>query len=542
MLSQIIDAFVFSDRLFPEWKIWTQFLTDTFSPALTLDALETSHPIEVEVEDPAQIDEIFDMISYNKGSSIIRMLFSWLGEDAFRSGMNRYLNEKKHGNASTEDLWSALEQEGKPVGKVMSTWTEKMGFPIISIANVRPCEDLKKVIFDVKQKRFTFSDAQHSNDLWSIPLSVTSASSPENPVFSGLLTSQSESVVIEGVEDVTAWFNFNPRSIGYFLVSYPNEMLDKFLPAIENKTLPAEDRLKLLFDQLCLAKCGQLPTQKLLEMIEKYRGDDNVTVWECVENCINQIRHLLQGDSKAIESFDAWVCWLFMPSMEKLTWTAAENEHHLNALFRALVVRVLAKSNCEKVHLECEERFQDRGISADLRSTIYSVKLKRGKLQAFEELMKMSAETNSSEEKIRIDGCLGGSGEREVIERALEYALSDKVRYQDTRNVLAAVANGSPLGRDLTWQLFQAKKDEFKRRYNQGTMQGRIVQDILNSFVEESAADEIEKFFTENSFPEAAMKVRQSVEKIRMMAEWKKRDKASIINFLTARTGSIMKK
>lgn len=33
--------------LFPEYDMWTQFVTETWSPALKLDALKNSHPIEV---------------------------------------------------------------------------------------------------------------------------------------------------------------------------------------------------------------------------------------------------------------------------------------------------------------------------------------------------------------------------------------------------------------------------------------------------------------------------------------------------------------
>ena len=103
--------FLCVDHLFPQWDIWTQFLTDTLNPAKSLDSLSSSHPIEVslnskidcsnlplgtsinflikvEVENPAQVDEIFDLISYNKGASVIRMLFDWIGEANFKKGMN----------------------------------------------------------------------------------------------------------------------------------------------------------------------------------------------------------------------------------------------------------------------------------------------------------------------------------------------------------------------------------------------------------------------------------------------------------------------
>lgn len=90
-------------HLFPEYDIWTQFVTDMYTRALELDSLKNSHPIEVPVGHPCEIDEIFDEISYNKGASVIRMLHDYIGEDDFRKGMNIYLTRHQYKNTFTED-------------------------------------------------------------------------------------------------------------------------------------------------------------------------------------------------------------------------------------------------------------------------------------------------------------------------------------------------------------------------------------------------------------------------------------------------------
>lgn len=80
-----------SCSLFP-YSVFTSInmLTCIFR-ALELDCLKNSHPIEVPVGHPSEIDEIFDDISYNKGASVIRMLHRYIGDDDFRKGMNIYL-------------------------------------------------------------------------------------------------------------------------------------------------------------------------------------------------------------------------------------------------------------------------------------------------------------------------------------------------------------------------------------------------------------------------------------------------------------------
>ena len=74
------------DHLFPEWQIWTQFVTNDYASGLSLDGLVSSHPIEVDVQSPSEINQIFDAISYSKGASVIRMLNSYLGQTTFMQG------------------------------------------------------------------------------------------------------------------------------------------------------------------------------------------------------------------------------------------------------------------------------------------------------------------------------------------------------------------------------------------------------------------------------------------------------------------------
>ncbi|GMF63997.1 unnamed protein product [[Candida] boidinii] len=122
------------NTFFPEWKVWEQYVTDSLQHALSLDSLRASHPVEVPVKRADEINQIFDAISYSKGSSLLKMLANWLGEDVFVKGVSNYLKKHKYGNTVTSDLWEALsETSGKDVVKVMDIWTKKVGFPVISV-------------------------------------------------------------------------------------------------------------------------------------------------------------------------------------------------------------------------------------------------------------------------------------------------------------------------------------------------------------------------------------------------------------------------
>jgi aminopeptidase N len=59
--------FLAVDHVYPEYDIWTQFLSDTLSKCMIPDALHNSHPIEMPIKKPSEISEIFDDITYEKG-------------------------------------------------------------------------------------------------------------------------------------------------------------------------------------------------------------------------------------------------------------------------------------------------------------------------------------------------------------------------------------------------------------------------------------------------------------------------------------------
>ena len=129
------------DHLHPEWEMWTQFLTHDTSDALNLDGLRNSHPIEQDVNNPAEIGQLFDAISYSKGGSILRMLEHYLGADTFKAGLQIYIDRHRYANARTTDLWNALgEASGQPVAAIMESWTAQTGYPVLDVSVKPPRE------------------------------------------------------------------------------------------------------------------------------------------------------------------------------------------------------------------------------------------------------------------------------------------------------------------------------------------------------------------------------------------------------------------
>lgn len=154
-----------TDIIYPEWRIWTQFL-DITTGGLRMDALETSHPIEVTSR---AVDETFDAISISykkKGSSVIRMLEDYLGADIFQKSLGSYIKRYASKNAKTEDLWSVLSEESRTnVNKFIDTWTKQKGYPCVSIK-------FNDSSLEFEQTQF-LSSGMHGDGLWVISITFS---------------------------------------------------------------------------------------------------------------------------------------------------------------------------------------------------------------------------------------------------------------------------------------------------------------------------------------------------------------------------------
>src|SRR6185436_11972303 len=119
-------------------KRWEQFSVER-TAAFEVDALASTRPVEYEVRSPADADGMFDVLTYQKGGALLRMLEQYLGEERFRDGIRQYLAKHSYGSTETSDLWDALEAAtGDPVRRIMDTWIWQGGYPLVT---VRPTDD-----------------------------------------------------------------------------------------------------------------------------------------------------------------------------------------------------------------------------------------------------------------------------------------------------------------------------------------------------------------------------------------------------------------
>jgi len=525
------------DHCYPEYDIWTQFATSDFTRALELDALKNSHAIEIEVGHPSEVDEIFDAISYSKGASIIRMLHDYIGDEDFRKGMHTYLERHEYKNTFTEDLWAALgEASGKPVAEIMSTWTKQMGFPVIKV-NHNPEGDGKSRSFNITQEKFTADGSKaEANFQWMVPISVSTADSPDKAVHRLLLDKPEATIVLDGVK-ASSWIKINTGGVGFYRVRYPEDMLQALLPGIRDLSLPARDRLSLQSDLFALVRAGISSSVDVLKLVEAYSAETNFTVWSDL-SCNLSMLSVLYETTEFRENLRAFIRKLFTPVMSTVGWDAKPGEGHLTSMLRSLVIGRLGSAGDQSVLTEARKRFADHCsgaslIPADLRGPIYSTTLKFGNEADYEQMLKLYRSADLQEEKVRLLRALGAVTDPALINRTLDFSIGSEVRSQDSVSTIAG-ATGSVEGRELTWKFVQREWKELNSRYSSGFLLARLVKCSTENFSTEERAKEVDAFFKANPAPGAERTIQQCLENIRINAAQLARDRDAVKSFLSA--------
>ncbi len=517
-------SFLAVDHIFPSWDMWNQFLSLDFKPGMNKDGLSSSHAIEVDIHDPNEIDEVFDDISYRKGASIIRMLADYLGHRTFKAGLHTYLEKHKYKNATTQDLWTALEKaSGKPVGNMMSAWTTQVGFPLVTVKH-------KDQSLELTQQRFFRHPGKQdpAKSLWPVPLRFGKA---DGDLF--LLTKKADLFSIK--DNTTIPIKLNTSESAFVKINYEPEHWDKLAIQVKAEKLSTEDRWGIASSMWSLAEAGFLSTAKALELSLAFRKEKDYTVLkEIVENVI-RAKLVFAEDAKQKRAFENYIQLLLEPNKKRLGLETVKNEPHSDQLLRPLVFRVLGENNDtalqEKAVQLLTRSLRGTPVPVHIRSAVYDVVACIGERPEHTLMKQLYAQASSAEERDRLASALATFSKTKLIEDTLNFSLSDTVRLQDKISFNRLVGAKQTQSRYL-FDFTKRHWKEYQKLYGQG---GRMLNLAVASLVylpDEKTLSELKKFLLRQSQPGLERTINQTLETAELILRWKNRDKEEVTAFL----------
>jgi aminopeptidase N len=482
----------------PEWKI-PQDQAEELNGTLDLDAAPVTRAIRARAETPQEINEMFDGITYGKAAAVLLMTEHYLGEETFRAGVHRYLQQHIYGNATAEDFWNTLQQtSGKPVGKIMESLVAQPGEPLLTFGNVRDGA------VEVTQKRFfidpkgTFAGqgkADNPLQSWVLPVCMkTSADQPDCPILSTglqrLTTPQ------------TPVFYGNAGGQGYYRSRYDGAGYQQLLRTVESSLTPPE-RITFLGSQWAQARAGIDGVGDFLNLAVAVRDDDSSFVISTVASALRIIDQQVASTPKKHEEIAGWVRRNFAPALERLgVPAAADAPDHI--LLRAQLFELLGDIGGDPQVIAQATRSAQQYLSdpASVDSTLAAraliVAAQNGDPAFFDQVQRVSETSGDPQLRVQALHALARFRDPALVLRALDYAVSGKVKNQDALQLVRTEMNDRRT-RDVAWQFVQNNWPRVQAQIT--TWMGGSLVESTGSFCSAERSSQVEQFFAGHSVP-----------------------------------------
>ena len=456
-----------TDRAYPEWKVWQDFVRTSTSGAMGRDALTKTHPIMAKVHDPEEIEELFDEISYGKGASILRMIEAYIGSENFKNGVAQYLQKFRYSNASGHDLWSSLQEaSGTDVSRIMEGWISQEGFPVIKASLV----DGKLTL---EQERFLLTGGA-SKQTWPIPVTMN----VDGKTQSLLLDKKTGEV---NLPTTPRSLKLNVDQTGFYVVQYNGKEL---LDLVWKSGLSPLDRWGLISDAKAFLLSGRTSFKEYIKLVEKYQNEEEYL--PAVE-VSDQLSFLYQiAPSKLIETsrkFHSAGLKIFESKKD-------DNSTTLKGIIAARLT-LLDDAYAKKAGSKLNNL---ANIEPDMKRSVVMGYARSS--NDYDGLIGKYTKSTTDEERLRYLEGLASFKNPELVAKTLDFALSGKVKRQDVRNVIL-YATANPDAKNPIWQWFKRNMAKLEEMYS-GTAQFSIILREYLSIIGVGRLAEVEKFFSEH--------------------------------------------
>ena len=476
-----------AEHFYPQWQSWLT-ANDQKQYAMSLDARRTSHPIQQPVANESEAMAVFDGITYSKGQALIRMLENYLGEDAFRAGIRKYMAAHAYGSTTTADLWRALETaSGKPVAAVAAGFTEQAGVPLV-IAQATCADGTQRVA--LRQERFTLRDPDATPRQWQVPVAI-------GPLRA---LRPAETVVVRaGSAEVAAGpcgepVKVNHGDIGYFRVEY-----DAATHATLTKSFAAmavADRVNFLADTWALVEAGRAPPASYLDLIEEIGNDDTRAIWNQVAGAIGRLDFLQRGRPER-PAFQAYARIKLRSIFNRLGWDAQGHENDDQELLRARLIRMLGELGDQQILAEALRRFDaflqnPAALRPALRDPVTHLAGATANRATYDKLIALARATTNASERVRYYAAAAAARDPALAKESLERTLTDELPISLVSNTISAVAWNGQQG-DLAWA-FLRKHFEALSAKQGPAFRSTFVSYFMTSFTDRARAAELKNF------------------------------------------------
>jgi puromycin-sensitive aminopeptidase len=505
----------------PEWKRWTTFGVSR-AAAMAVDGLDNTRPIEFEVRAPRDCEAMFDLLTYEKGASVLRMLEQHLSGEVFRDGVRLYLERHRFGNAETTDLWQALGDASRlPIPEVMNGWIFRPGYPLVIVTpeggGIR-----------LSQRRFTYLPGDGSAERWQIPVRVRASVKRgfvDKPV---LLGHEDLAVALPAAPD---WVVINAGGHGFYRVQYAPPLLKKMTGAL--KKLAPIERFNLVSDCFALTQAGAMAAPDYLDLTARFAEETDRNVWTALIGSWGYVNRGIADDQRP--DLEALVRQRVEAPVERLGWEAQPGEDELARQLRADLLRTVGTLGSDP---EAQERARalyaryredETAVDADVLPALIAIVAAAGGEREYEEFLQRFKTARTPQEEQRYLYALAGFRPPDLVRRTLEKTTNGEVRSQDAPFLMRALLVGV-YSRALAWDYLKAHWETMARQYP-GSAYRRMYEGVT-ALVSTAWEQDVRDFFSTRKIVLGGKTLEQYLEQLRIAVRFQERESPALTAYL----------
>ncbi len=520
------------DAFRPEWQRWGSFASAR-AAAFATDGLSCTRPIEYPVTRPADAEGMFDVLTYEKGASVLRMLERYLGTPGFQAGIRRYLGAHAHANAETTDLWDAIETaSGEPARATMDTWIFQGGHPLVSVS-------AEGTEVRLTQQPFRYREVHPAGPApgdsigadWQVPvllrIGVIGRGEPNTTIHSRKVLLGPAGATVEAPGEI-AWVVANAGGSGFYRV----RTLGEANPPLAN--LDAVERFNCVSDTWATTRAGLVGLSecvRLLRMVVE-DGEADPDVWGVVVSILGALDLAVsKADRPAVQAF---VRELVRPTFARVGWRAARGEDERGGKLRATLLATLGTIGADPevraraTSLHAKALAGGPSIDPDLAGAVVGVVAAVGGADAYESFLDRWRHPANPQEELRYMYGLAGFEEPELVARTLAASLGD-IRTQDAPYMLNRLLTNRP-GGPAAWAFVREHWDELCARFPDNTIPRMLSG--LSSLVDPELAAQVHAFFAEHPLHSGQRSLDQTLERLDINVAFAEREGPHLVQAL----------
>ncbi len=496
-----------TDAFRPSWHRWNDFGLSR-SAAMDVDSLAATRPIEYPVHSPADAEGMFDLLTYEKGAAVVRMLEQYVGEESFRAGIHAYLHRHAYDSTETHDLWDTIEETtGEPVRSMMDSWIFQGGHPMVRV------EPGPNGSTRLSQQRFSYLGAPAQT--WTVPMRLR-ANGHEHRILLGAEPAD----VDVAIDDIAS---ANARGSGFYRVHLSTEQRERIATSGPG-TDDAIERYGLVDDTWAMTLAGELTGNQFLSFAEGFRDESDLSVWQRMITAFDGIVRAVEPARR--DAFDARLHALLVRARDRLGTDPRVGETARVGELRAALLEADALLARDAASIEAAHHLLTIDpVDPALRAAAIDIVAAHGDSALYDSYVAAMTAAHSPQEVERHRLALTLFPGAAEASRTFGLALDGTIRSQDAPFVIRALLRNHHQGPHVWAMLAERWTDVMS--VVPGNLVARFLEGI-SALAEPDLAATVEAFLDAHPVPQGRTVIAQHRERLRVQVAFRQRERAAL--------------